>query len=222
MRGSDQRSGSLFSYVDLERRAEGSSVAGDPDVIVDVALSALEWRVRGDVRASGRPSIAPEKLLRALLLQAFYTVRSERQLMERLEFDLLFRWFVGLGIDDRVWDHSVFSKNRERLLKRRLLRGSSRPFSIRARSEASVRRALLGRWNTGGVAWASLEELQGPKRGKDGGTSLRHHRDANEEVDFRGEKRSNQTHASTTLIRTLGSIARDQAWKPSSASSVTP
>ena len=82
-------------------------------------MPSLRWRAtsRRFDSGLGRPSIAPEKLLRAMLLQAFYSIRSERQLMERLEFDLLFRWFVGLGIDDAVWDHSTFSKNRERLLE---------------------------------------------------------------------------------------------------------
>ena len=110
MRGSDQHSGSLFSYVDLETR-----VPKDPPLraIRDIANDALS-ELSGDFAALyaplGRPSIPPEKLLRASLLQAFYSIRSERQLMERLEFDLLFRWFVGLGIDDPVWDHSVSQK----------------------------------------------------------------------------------------------------------------
>jgi len=90
----------------------GASAARDP--------CCRERRARGDVSdfeaRRGRPGIAPERLLRALLLQCFYSVRSERQLMERLEFDLLFRWFVGLGVDDQVWDASVFSKNRDRML----------------------------------------------------------------------------------------------------------
>jgi len=108
----------LFSYVDLERRVPQGHPLRAIRSIVDAALSELSGAFAAMYAPLGRPSIAPEKLLRALLLQAFYTVRSERQLMERLEFDLLFRWFVGLGIDDRVWDHSVFSKNRDRLLVR--------------------------------------------------------------------------------------------------------
>ena len=108
MRGSDEQSGSLFSYVDLEARVR---VDHPLRLIRDLANAAL-----GDLSGEfgklytdfGRPSIAPEKLLRAMLLQAFYGVRSERHLMERIEFDLLFRWFVGLGVDDAVWDHSTF------------------------------------------------------------------------------------------------------------------
>ena len=153
MRGSDQRSGSLFSYVDLERRVPKDHPLRAIRTIVDVALSALSGAFAAMYAPLGRPSIAPEKLLRALLLQAFYTVRSERQLMERLEFDLLFRWFVGLGIDDRVWDHSVFSKNRERLLEAEIAAGSSRPFSIRARSGSfcptSTSRSMEHWWRPG-------------------------------------------------------------------------
>ena len=118
MRGADERTGELFSYVDLEARVRrGSSAAGDPGDRERGAGGAVERSSRRFIRGSGRPSIPPEKLLRAMLLQAFYSIRSERQLMERLEFDLLFRWFVGLGVDDPVWDHSTFSKNRDRLLE---------------------------------------------------------------------------------------------------------
>jgi transposase len=116
MRGSDQRSGELFSYVDLEKRVGADHPLRGIRSLTDAALSALSQDFAALYSGLGRPSIAPEMLLRAMLLQAFYSVRSERQLMERLEFDLLFRWFVGLGVDDAVWDHSTFSKNRDRLL----------------------------------------------------------------------------------------------------------
>ena len=117
MRGLDERSGSLFSYVDLEARVPEDHPLRPIREIANAALSELSADFAALYAALGRPSIPPEKLLRALLLQAFYTIRSERQLMERLEFDLLFRWFVGLGVDDAAWDHSVFSKNRDRLLE---------------------------------------------------------------------------------------------------------
>src|SRR6478609_6974105 len=117
MRGSDERSGSLFSYVDLEARVRSDHPLRMIREIVNAALSDLSRALAELYKACGRPSIAPEKLLRAMLLQAFYGIRSERQLMERLDFDLLFRWFVGLGMDDAVWDHSTFSKNRDRLLE---------------------------------------------------------------------------------------------------------
>src|SRR4029077_7965966 len=116
MRGSDERSGSLFSYVDLEARVRSDHPLRMIREIVNSALSDLSRALAELYKDFGRPSIAPEKLLLAMLLQAFYGIRSERQLMDRLEIDLLFRWFVGLGIDDPVWDHSTFSKNRDRLL----------------------------------------------------------------------------------------------------------
>ena len=117
MRGFDEHSGSLFSYVDLETRVPKDHPLRAIQAIANSALSELSSDFAALYAPLGRPSIPPEKLLRASLLQAFYSIRSERQLMERLEFDLLFRWFVGLGIDDPAWDHSVFSKNRDRLLE---------------------------------------------------------------------------------------------------------
>src|SRR5476651_1568132 len=116
MRGSDRRSGELFSYIDLEQRVRPDHPLRAIRSLTEAALASLSSDFAGLYSGMGRPSIAPEMLLRAMLLQAFYSIRSERQLMERLEFDLLFRWFVGLGIDDAVWDHSTFSKNRDRLL----------------------------------------------------------------------------------------------------------
>ena len=117
MRGGDERSGALFSYVDLEARVGKDHPLRTIRGAVNEALASLSGEFAALYAPMGRPSIPPEKLLRAMLLQAFYTIRSERQLMERLEFDLLFRWFVGIGVDDVVWDHSTFSKNRERLLE---------------------------------------------------------------------------------------------------------
>lgn len=111
MRGSDERSGVLFSYVDLEARVPRGHPLRIIRVIVNDALAGLSSGFHALYARIGRPSIPPEQLLRALLLQAFYSIRSERQLMERLEFDLLFRWFVGLGIDDPVWNHSTFSSS---------------------------------------------------------------------------------------------------------------
>src|SRR3979490_2201748 len=115
MRGADEQTGSLFSYVDLEARVRRDHPLRAIRSIANQALETLSKEFAALYSREGRPSIAPEKLLRAVLLRAFYTVRSERQLMDRLEFDLLFRWFVGLGVDDPVWDHSTFSKNRDRL-----------------------------------------------------------------------------------------------------------
>ena len=117
MRGSDNRTGELFGYVDREARVRRDHPVRAILKIVNEALSALEREFTGFYSPIGRPSIPPEKLLRAMLLRAFYLIRSERLLMERLEYDLLFRWFVGIGVDDAAWDHSVFTKNRDRLLE---------------------------------------------------------------------------------------------------------
>ncbi len=117
MRGSDERTGRLFSYVDVEERIRPAHPLRQVRAIANEALSALDGDFSGLYPPRfGRPSIPPERLLRAMLLQAFYGIRSERQLMERIEFDLLFRWFVGLGVDEAVWDPSSFSTNRDRLL----------------------------------------------------------------------------------------------------------
>ena len=222
MRGSDQRSGSLFSYVDLERRVPKDHPLRAIRTIVDVALSALSGAFAAMYAPLGRPSIAPEKLLRALLLQAFYTVRSERQLMERLEFDLLFRWFARRARYRRRSGLGPFCVLEEPGAA--FGGGDCCPVPhVHSRSgrdpEASVRRALLGRWNTGG-GLGEPEELRSP-RGARMATSLRHHRDATKRST--SAARSGATRPTLRPpIRTLGSIARDQAWKPSSASSVTP
>jgi len=117
MRGADAVTGAMFSYVDIEARVPAKHPIRVIRRIVNEVLERLDADFAAMYSSIGRPSIAPEKLLRTSLLQAFFTVRSERLLMERLDYDLMFRWFVGLGIDDPVWDHSTFSKNRDRLLE---------------------------------------------------------------------------------------------------------
>ena len=116
MRGQDDRSEVLFSYMRLDDRIPADHPLRAIRQLVDAALAELSRAFAKLYARDGRPSIAPERLLRALLLQAFYGIRSERQIMERLEYDLLFRWFVGLGIDDAAWDQTTFGKNRDRLL----------------------------------------------------------------------------------------------------------
>jgi transposase len=194
MRGSDGRSGALFSYVDLEGRVPKDHPLGAIRAIVNEALAELSPAFAKLYAPLGRPSIPPEQLLRALLLQAFYSLRSERQLMERLDFDLLFRWFVGLGIDDPVWDHSTFSKNRDRLLEGDVAAGFLATLLDRPR----VRRLLSSEhFSVDGSliqAWASMKSFR-PKDGEgppptDGGR--------NPSRDFRGERRSNASHGSTT------------------------
>jgi transposase len=116
MRGEENPQPQMFSYVDLESRVPAYHPIRKVREIVDEALEDLAPSFDEMYSTLGRPSIPPEQLLRALLLQIFFTIRSERLLMERIDYDLLFRWFVGLGIDDPVWNHSVFSKNRDRLM----------------------------------------------------------------------------------------------------------
>src|SRR6202790_608392 len=195
MRGEDERSGSLFSYVDLEARVGQSHPLARIRALVNEALAALVDDFSALYSPIGRPSIPPEKLLRAMLLQAFYSIRSERQLMERLEFDLLFRWFVGLGIDDAVWDHSTFSKNRDRLLEGEI----AAMFLTAVLAQPRIKRLLSNEhFSVDGTlieAWASMKSFK-PKEppdaeGPEGGGR-------NTPADFRGEKRSNQTHRSTT------------------------
>jgi transposase len=196
MRGSDGRSGSLFSYVDLEARVPRGHPLRSIRQIANGALSDLSGDFAAMYARLGRPSIAPEKLLRASLLQAFYSVRSERQLMERLDFDLLFRWFVGLGIDDPVWDHSVFSKNRDRLLEGEI----AAKFLAAVLAQPHVKQLLSSdHFSVDGTlveAWASMKSLK-PRDGG-GGSEPPAGVGRNAEVDFRGEKRGNDTHASTS------------------------
>src|SRR5207302_106270 len=116
MRGKDEQQLDVFSYISPEQRVPGDHPLRPLRAMTNAALQRLQPRFKTVYAKIGRPSIAPEKLLRALLLQALYSVRSERMLMEQLDYNLLFRWFVGLNMDDPVWDVTVFTKNRERLL----------------------------------------------------------------------------------------------------------
>lgn len=200
MRGSDDRTGALFSYVDLEARVPADHPLRAIRVLVNEALAAMGGDLSALYSGLGRPSIAPEKLLRAMLLQAFYSIRSERQLMERLEFDLLFRWFVGLGIDDPVWDHSTFSKNRDRLLAGDV----AARFLSAVLAERRVKGLLSSEhFSVDGTliqAWASMKSfrpIEVPGEGSGPGDPPAPG-GRNAEADFRGEKRSNATHASTT------------------------
>ena len=195
MRGSDKRSGELFSYVDLEKRVRQDHPLRAIRSLTETALEALSGDFAALYSGVGRPSIPPEKLLRAMLLQAFYSVRSERQLMERLEFDLLFRWFVGIGVDDPVWDHSSFSKNRDRLLDGEI----AAKFLTAVLAQPRVKRLLSSEhFSVDGTlieAWASMKSFR-PNEPPGGGDSDGGGRNAL--ADFKGEKRGNQTHRSTT------------------------
>ena len=189
-----KHSGSLFSYVNLEARIRGDHPLRTIREIANAALSDLSSAFSALYPEFGRPSIAPERLLRAMLLQVFYGLRSERQLMERLEFDLLFRWFVGLGVDDPVWDHSTFSKNRDRLLEGEI----AAKFLSAVLAQPKVKRLLSSdHFSVDGTlieAWASIKSF----RRKDGGDNDRQGPGRNAERSFHKEKRSNETHRSTT------------------------
>jgi transposase len=195
MRGDDNRTGELFSYVDLEARVRRDHPLRAIRTIVNEALGALEREFAALYSTIGRPSIPPEKLLRAMLLQAFYSIRSERLLMERLEYDLLFRWFVGIGVDNRAWDHSTFSKNRDRLLEGDI----AAKFLAAVLAQPRVKRLLSSdHFSVDGTlieAWASMKSVR-PKNGS--GNPPAEGGGRNQEADFHGQKRTNETHASTT------------------------
>jgi transposase len=194
MRGVDQRSGELFSYVDLESRVRSDHPLRAIREIANAALKDLSRDFTRLYTNFGRPSIPPERLLRAMLLHAFYGIRSERQLMERMEFDLLFRWFVGLGVDDPVWDHSTFTKNRDRLLEGEI----AAKFLRALLAQPQVKRLLSSdHFSVDGTlieAWASIKSF----RRKDGSDQDGDGPGRNAERNFHKEKRSNETHESTT------------------------
>ena len=193
MRGTDAKSGSLFSYVDLEQRVPAKHPLRVIKSIVDEVLVSLDGAFDKLYEGTGRQSIAPERLLRASLLQAFYSVRSERQLMEQIDYNLLFRWFIGLGVDDPVWDHSTFSKNRDRLLDADV----AAKFLEAVLRHPKVKRFLSDdHFSVDGTlveAWASLKSF----RAKDGSDEPPAP-GRNGESDFHGQKRANATHESTT------------------------
>ena len=225
MRGMDETSGSLFSYVDLEERIPARHPLRKVRQVVNDALASLDAEFESLYTDFGRPSIPPERLIRASLLQILFSVRSERQLMEQMDYNLMFRWFVGLGIDDPVWVPTVFTKNRDRLLSTEMSRKVMA--AILAHREVAP---LLSdeHFSVDGTlvkAWASMKSFQpkaetappdedGPGDPPASDTTpdpaasetpteidpmprnTKPHRNA--EVDFKGEKRSNATHASKT------------------------
>lgn len=227
VRGTDEAAGSLFSYVDLEERVPARHQLRLIRRIVNDALASLDAEFDALYTDFGRPSIAPERLIRAGLLQILFSIRSERQLMEQMDYNLLIRWFVGLGIDDAVWVPTVFTKNRDRLLTTDM----SRKVMAAILTHPEVRPLLSDEsFSVDGTlvkAWASMKSFQ-PKKGRatpdeddPGGppspadeTSANTdqppqltetqpmpetpRQTRNAEVNFRGEKRSNATHASVT------------------------
>ena len=195
MRGEDHRAENWFSYLRLEDRILATHPLRAIREIVDMALAELSRAFAKLYARDGRPSIPPERLLRALLLQAFYTIRSERQLMEQLDYNLLFRWFVGLAIDEAVWDATVFCKNRDRLLDGDI----ARKFMATVLNLPQVRQLLSNEhFSVDGTlieAWASMKSFV-PKDGSSPPPPAGGSRNA--ERDFHGEKRANDTHQSTT------------------------
>jgi transposase len=194
MRGKDEQQLDVFSYISPEQRVPHDHPLRPLRVMTDEALRELQPRFNKLYAKTGRPSIAPEKLLRALLLQALYSVRSERMLMEQLNYNLLFRWFVGLNMDDSVWDVTVFTKNRERLLD-----GDIAEAFFQAVLQQARERNLLSdeHFTVDGTlleAWASVKSYQR----KDAKNGVPPDDPGNATVDFHGEKRSNETHQSKT------------------------
>src|SRR5262249_47274839 len=196
MRGEDRDTAAMFSYVSPERRVPKDHPLRLIREMVDAALKELSPRFEAIYSRVGRPSIAPEKLLRALLLQILYTIRSERLLMEQLDYNLLFRWFVGLEMDDAVWDATVFTKNRERLLDGEI----AGEFFNKVLSQARAKKLLSDEhFSVDGTlieAWASQKSFR-PKHG-DGARGGGADSGRNAETDFHGHRRKNDTHASTS------------------------
>ena len=192
MRGADEQPGSMFSYVSLEARVPVDHPLRAIRRITDRALDRLSPRFGTLYVNFGRPSIPPEKLLRALLLQALYTIRSERQLMEQIDYNLLFRWFVGLGMDDAVWAPTTFTKNRDRLLAGDIAAAFFDAVLIHADSARLLSDEHFTVDGTLLEAWASHKSFRprGDEPPTDGG--------GNPTVNFHGQRRRNATHRSTT------------------------
>ncbi len=194
MRGDDMQQPAMFSYVSPEQRVPADHPLRPIRQMVDEVLKNLSRRFAKLYSHTGRPSIPPEKLLRALLLQVLYTVRSERLLLEQLDYNLLFRWFVGLNMDDAIWDATVFSKNRERLLKGAVAEAFFEQVLQLARQKDWLSDEHFTVDGTLIEAWAGQKSFQE----KSGSSTPPSDDPGNPTVDFHGEKRSNQTHQSTT------------------------
>jgi len=194
MRGPDAQQAHMFSYLSPEQRIPQDHPLRRIRAIVEAVLTALSPQIARLYSWTGRPSIPPEKLLRALLLQVLYSVRSERLLMEQLDYNLLFRWFVGLNMDDPIWDVTVFTKNRERLLAGDLAQAFFDQVLAQARQRDLLSDEHFSVDGTLIEAWASLKSF----RPKEESAPPPPDDPGNPTVDFRGETRSNATHASTT------------------------
>jgi transposase len=187
MRGDEKQQGGMFSYVSIEERVPPDHPLRVIRRLVDQILARMSKRFDTMYAENGRPSIPPERLLRALLLPTFYSIRSERMLMEQLDYNLLFRWFVGLEMDESVWNHAVFSKNRERLLNETVAREFFAEVLEQAKPHLSQEHFTVD--GTMIEAWASQKSFQRKDGGNDEGQGS---------ANFHGDKRTNATHASKT------------------------
>lgn len=195
MRGADGMQESLFTVAKLDDFVPPDHPLRPIRLLVNEALTRLNGLFNAIYADTGRQSIAPEKLLRALLLQVFYSIRSERQLMEQLHYNLLFRWFVGLAIDDAIWNHSVFSKNRDRLLEHEVVESFFTEVMTLADKAGLLSKEHFSVDGTLIQAWASQKSFK-PKDGSDDQGPSAGGRNA--QADWKGKRRSNDTHASTT------------------------
>jgi transposase len=193
MRGADVEQGGMFSYVSLESRIPRDHPLRDVRALLDDALKSMNRDFERVYAKDGRPSIPPERLVRASTLQVLYSIRSERLLCEQLDYNLLFRWFVGLSIDEPVWDHSSFTKNRDRLIEAKVARKLLRRVVKQARAAKLLSNEHFSVDGTLIESWAAVKSMRrrddrdeppGPGR--------------NPSVDFHGERRSNETHVSPT------------------------
>ena len=194
MRGKENKQQPLFSYVSLESRIPSEHPMRMMRVLVDKVLEAMDEDFEAMYAKKGRPSIPPERLLRALIVQVLYSIRSERMLMEQMDYNLLFRWFVGFGVDDEVWDPTTFTKNRERLLEQQISRRFFEEVLKQAKKADLLSQEHFTVDGTFIEAWASQKSF----RRKDGSDDPPRGSGRNQTANFKGQKRSNKTHRSTT------------------------
>jgi transposase len=193
MRGHDHQQAGMYSYLSPEQRVRENHPLRPIRAMADEALTNMSERLDGMCAKTGRPSIPPEQLLRAQLIQMLYSVRSERLLMEEIDYSMLFRWFVGMNLDEPVWDVTVFTKNRNRLLEGDVAREFLAEVVRQAESKGLTSDEHFTVDGTLIEAWASLKSFQ-----RKGEKKAPPDDPGNPSVDFHGEKRSNQTHESTT------------------------
>lgn len=191
MRGADVQQGAMFSYVSLEARVPAHHPLRGVKALLDEALAAMSRDFERVYAKEGRPSIPPERLVRASTLQILYSIRSERLLCEQLDYNLLFRWFVGLSIDEAIWDHSTFTKNRDRLIEAKIARKLLRRIVRRARAARLLSSEHFSVDGTLIESWAAVKSMR-RKDGQDTPPGP----GRNPAVDFRGERRTNETHLS--------------------------